>query len=475
MNEYDHNNLNEILKIQKDYYFSNGQPSIKKRLDRLNRIKELVIDNRYDFIETLNADYGGRSKEGSLMSDIYSIIPSVNHAIKNINKWTKPVKRSSNFPFNILGAKSSISYEPLGTVGVISPWNFPVYLSFAPMASIFAAGNQVMHKPSEHTPRTSRLIKTLSDKYFDIEEVATFNGGPEVGDLFTKLKFDHLLFTGGGEIAKKVMKNAAENLVPITLELGGKSPVIVSKSANIEVAAKRILFGKTFNAGQICLAPDYVFVHEEIYEDFLKFLSESTKEFFPSLDENNDYSSIVNSDHFNRINNMLIEARENNVEIIQPVKFKNEDNSRNKIPPTFLINPAEHLKIMQSEIFGPVMPIFTYKSLDDPISYINTHDKPLGLYYFGNNKKEEKKLLSNTSSGGVTINNVISHIQQVDLPFGGVGDSGIGSYDSYDGFKNFSNQRVIYRDINTKLDSLFKVTRPPYKGNIEKALKSLLK
>ena len=288
------NNIHEmqrVLDAQKKHFINEGVPSIELRIDRLNRLKNLIMDNRYDFVDALNEDYGNRSKNTSIMTDAYSVIPDINNAIKNIKKWTKTEKRSSNFPFGLFGAKSYVKYEPLGTVGMISPWNFPVNLSFGPLAAIFAAGNQVMHKPSELTPITASLIKDLCDKAYDENEFATFLGGPEVGEAFTKLHFDHLLYTGSGNIGKHVMQSASQNLVPVTLELGGKSPVVIGNSADMKASAKRIMFGKTLNAGQICLAPDYVIVHKEKKDEFISEVENAVKDFYPTIKDNDDYSS----------------------------------------------------------------------------------------------------------------------------------------------------------------------------------------
>ena len=256
-------NMNEVLNLQKKKFINDGPPSIELRIDRLNRLKSMLIENRYELTDALSSDFGSRSKNASLLSDVYTVLPEITNAIKNIKRWTKDEKRSSNKPFSLFGAKSYIRYEPLGTIGMISPWNFPVNLAFGPLASIFAAGNQVMHKPSELTPATAALMKELCDKAYDQDEFATFLGGPETGEAFSKLNFDHLLYTGSGNIGKHVMHAAAQNLVPVTLELGGKSPVVVGNSADIKATAKRVMFGKTMNAGQICLAPDYVMVHKD--------------------------------------------------------------------------------------------------------------------------------------------------------------------------------------------------------------------
>ena len=469
--------MSDALLAQKKHFIKEGPPSLELRVDRLNRLKTLIMDNRYDFIEALNSDYGNRSKEASIMTDAYSIIPDLNTAIKNIKKWTKADKRSANFPFGFFGARAYVNYEPLGTVGMISPWNFPVNLSFGPLAAIFAAGNQVMHKPSELTPLTASLIKDLCDKAFDENEFATFLGGPEVGEAFTKLHFDHLLYTGSGNVGKHVMQSAAENLVPVTLELGGKSPVVIGDSADLKSSAKRIMFGKTLNAGQICLAPDYVIIHKDKKEEFITEAENAIKGFYPDIKDNEDYTSIINERHYNRINSLIEDAKEKGANVHQ-INPSNEDFTQQefyKIPPTIITNTSDDMRVMNEEIFGPVLPVLEYENIDDALSTINAKDRPLALYYFGTDKKEESEIINKTSSGGVTVNNVIGHIQQTDLPFGGVGPSGMGRYQGYDGFKNFSNHRAVYKDVGFKFDKLFDGIRPPYKGNIEKLLKALLK
>ena len=475
MSSYDE--MNSVLDEQKKFFINNGSPSIKLRIDRLERLKALIMNNRYDFVDALNADFGVRSKNASMLSDVYGILPAINQAIKSVKKWNKVEKKSSNFPFGLLGAKSYIKYEPLGTVGMISPWNFPVNLTFVPLVSIFAAGNQVMHKPSEHTPITSTLLKDLCDKSYDQNEFATFLGGPEVGEAFTKLHFDHLLYTGGGSVAKHVMNAASKNLVPCTLELGGKSPVIIGKSADLKTSAKRIMFGKTMNAGQICLAPDYVVVHKNQKEDFINETKEAVNEYFPDLKDNDDYTSIINQKHYDRLQDLLNDAIEKGAKV-DPINPANEDFSQQefyKIPPTIITNTTDDMKVMQEEIFGPLLPIVEYDDIDEATQLINSKDRPLGLYYFGNDKSEENNLLNKTSSGGVTVNNVISHLQQDNLSFGGVGPSGMGRYKSFDGFKNFSNPRAYYKEVGYKFDKFFNAVRPPYKGDIEKILKQLFK
>ena len=474
-NAYD--DMNKVLANQKKYFIDEGAPSIKLRIDRLNRLKTLIMENRYDLTDSLNADFGNRSKNASLMTDAYSIIAEINTAIKNIKKWTKVEKRSSNFPMGLFGARSYVKYEPLGTIGMISPWNFPMNLAFGPLAAIFAAGNQVMHKPSELTPSSAALMKDLCDKAYDEVEFATFLGGPDVGESFTKLHFDHLLYTGSGNVGKHVMQSAAQNLVPVTLELGGKSPVVIGNSADMKISAKRIMFGKTLNAGQICLAPDYVMVHKDKKDEFIKEAKSAVADFFPQIKDNEDYTSIINERHFDRINHLLDDAKEKGAHVEQ-INPSNEDFTQQefyKIPPTIVTNVTDDMKIMSEEIFGPVLPVLEYENISEAIATVNSKDRPLGLYYFGTDKSEENNILNNTSSGGVTINNVVGHIQQNDLPFGGVGPSGMGRYHAQDGFKNFSNPRAVFKDIGFKLDKIFEGVRPPYKDGFEKLIKSLIK
>ena len=469
--------MEEVLKLQREHFLNEGPPSYELRIDRLDRVQDMVIQNKDRITEALNTDFGSRSPNQSLISDVYAILPAFSHAKKHLKSWMKDEKRKSNFPFGLLGAKSYIHREPLGVVGMISPWNFPMYLSLAPLAGIFSAGNQVMHKPSEFTPITSEFLKEICDSAFDETEFATFLGGPEVGAAFTQLKFDHLLFTGSGNIGKHVMRAASENLVPLTLELGGKSPVIVSDSSNIDITARRVMFNKTLNAGQICLAPDYVYVHETEKDNFVEACKNQVSEFYSDLKYNPDYTSVINQKHYDRLIGLLSDAKDHGAELVE-INPANEDFSQQesyKIPPTLVLNPSDEMQIMKEEIFGPLLPIKTYKDIDDPIEYINKNDKPLGLYYFGNNKNEEAKVINSTSSGGVTVNDIMGHIQQNELGFGGVGPSGMGKYDGFEGFTNFSNNKPIYKQIGFGLDKLLDAIRPPYKSSIEDVLKKLLK
>tara|TARA_Y100001936_G_scaffold236016_1_gene264837 strand:- start:717 stop:1718 length:1002 start_codon:yes stop_codon:yes gene_type:complete len=332
-----------------------------------------------------------------------------------------------------------------------------------------------MIKPSEFTPRTSELMKQMFEDNFTEEEVAVVTGGPEVGADFSSLPFDHLLFTGATSVGKHVMRAASENLVPVTLELGGKSPVIISDTSDINTSSKRIMAGKTLNAGQICLAPDYVLIPEDKLEQFISNAKENVKDMFPKIKDNEDYTSVINERHYLRLTSYVKEARENGCEIIEinPADEDFEQQEHYKIPPTLLINPDDNLSVMQEEIFGPILPVKTYKKFEETIDYVNKKDRPLGLYYFGSNNDELTTVLDKTTSGGVTVNDVIFHVAQENAPFGGVGPSGMGSYHGEEGFKNFSHAKTVF--TQTKLDSIISLFRPPFGAKAKKALKQQIK
>lgn len=456
--------MQAILDRQKKAYIAEGAVSAETRIDRIDRAIDILKTHGTKLNEAMAADFGHRSMDLSKMADIDGSIGPLEGAKKHLRKWMRPEKRTPMFPLGIFGARARIEYQPLGVVGCISPWNFPVQLTFSPLAGVLAAGNRAMIKPSEFTVQTSELMKELIAASFDEEEMAVFTGGPDVGGAFSRLPFDHLLFTGATSIAKHVMKAAAENLVPVTLELGGKSPVIIGKSANLEQAATNIMAGKTMNAGQICLAPDYVILPEDSRDEFVEYARNSVEKMFPNIKDNPDYTSIVNERHYDRLNGYLDDAKEKGANVVE-INPANEDFSQqehHRIPPTLVLDPTDDMKVMQDEIFGPILPIKQYKDVQETMDYVNSKDRPLGLYYFGQDKAEEREVLTRTTSGGVTVNDVIMHVAQEDLPFGGVGPSGMGSYHGYDGFKNFSHAKSIYTQSNT-VSKLAAAMRPPYK------------
>jgi coniferyl-aldehyde dehydrogenase len=467
-------NMHRVLELQKNLNIKEGAPDIKLRTDRLDRIILMVTKNEKAIISALQEDFGNRDPVMSAVTEVASVVGPMEHAKKNLKKWMKTEKRKAAIAplgsaLSLLGAKAEIRYQPKGVVGAISPWNFPLNLALAPLSGILAAGNRVMLKPSELTPASSEITRSMVQEYFDESEIAVFTGDPEVGAAFSGLAFDHLIFTGGTAIAKHVMKAASENLVPLTLELGGKSPVIVGKSSNIQETAQRVMQGKTMNAGQICLAPDYALVPEESVDEFVKATVDVTSKMYPNMKDNEDFTSIINQKHYDRIQGYLADAKEKGAEVIE-INPSNEDFTQqphHKIPPTLVLNPTDDMQIMQEEIFGPVLPIKTYNDVSETVDYINSKDRPLGLYYFGEDSKEKDYVLNNTTSGGVTVNDVISHIQMEDLPFGGVGPSGMGSYHGHDGFKEFSHAKAVYKQTRVNLMK-FAGLVPPYKKKEDK-------
>ena len=467
-------NMHRVLELQKNLNIKEGAPDIKLRTDRLDRVISMVTKNEKAIIAALQEDFGNRDPVMSAATEVASVVGPMEHAKKNLKKWMKTEKRKAAIAplgsaLSLLGAKAEIRYQPKGVVGAISPWNFPLNLALAPLSGILAAGNRVMLKPSELTPSSSDITKSMIEEYFDESEMAVFVGDPEVGAAFSGLAFDHLIFTGGTAIAKHVMKAASENLVPLTLELGGKSPVVVGKSSKIKEAAQRVMQGKTMNAGQICLAPDYALVPEENIDEFVKAAVDVTSEMYPDMKDNEDFTSIINQKHYDRIQGYLADAKEKGAEVVE-INPANEDFSQqphHKIPPTLVLNPTDDMQIMREEIFGPVLPIKTYSDVSETVDYINSKDRPLGLYYFGEDSKEKDYVLNNTTSGGVTVNDVISHIQMEDLPFGGVGPSGMGSYHGHDGFKEFSHAKAVYKQSKINLMKLAGLV-PPYKKKEDK-------
>ncbi len=469
--------MQAILEQQKQAHLREGPPDLSVRKDRLDRCIGLLVDYRGQIEDALNADFGARSREASAFTDIGASIGPLKHARDNLAKWIRPERRSTSPRILALfGARAEVRFQPKGVVGVISPWNFPINLTFAPLAGILAAGNRAMIKPSEYTPLTSALMAEMFAKAFTEQEIAVVTGGPEIGQAFAGLAFDHLIFTGATAVARHVMRAAAENLVPLTLELGGKSPVIIGRSADMATATARIMNGKTLNAGQICLAPDYVMTPEETLDGFIAGAQGAVRQMFPTIKDNPDYTAIVAQRHFDRITGYIDDARAKGGQIIE-LKPEAEDlgqQEHRKIAPTLIINATDDMKVMQEEIFGPVLPVKTYRSVSEAIDYVNAHDRPLGLYYFGSDAAERESVLRSTTAGGVTVNDVIFHVAQEDLPFGGIGPAGMGSYHGIDGFREFSHKKAIYSQIAKDIGPL-KALRPPYGRGIAKFLAGQIK
>ena len=469
--------MKAVLARQKAANIAEGAPSLEKRIDRLDRCIKLLIGHEAQIIKALNDDFGNRAAAVSGITDVAGSVGPLKHAKANVKAWMRPEKRKTTPALlGFLGARAEVQFQPKGVVGIISPWNFPVNLTFAPLAGVLAAGNRAMIKPSEFTPATSDLMAKMFAELFSEDEIAVFPGGPEVGQAFSELPFDHLIFTGATSIARHVMKAAAQNLVPITLELGGKSPVILGRSADYATAAARVMAGKTLNAGQICLAPDYVLAPQDKLAEFVSAATASVETMFPTIKDNPDYTAVIADRHYERIRGYIDDARAKGAEVVE-INPAGEDFSQQqhrKIPPTLIINPTDDMTVMQEEIFGPVLPVKTYASVGEAIAYVNAHERPLGLYYFGDDAAEEAQVLNSTTSGGVTVNDVIFHVAQEELPFGGVGPSGMGSYHGVDGFREFSHRKSIYRQLKKDLGPM-KALRPPYGEGVMKFIAGSMK
>lgn len=461
--------MNELLERQRASFLADGSPDAAQRKKALARLGSVIHDHQDELCDSICEDFGNRSRHETIASEFYMVLEAVRHARSKLEDWMRSERRPTALAS--LPGKSEIRYQPLGCVGIIGPWNYPVQLSLGPMVGALAAGNRIMLKPSEMTPRTSDLIRTLLQRTFAEEEIAVVTGGPEVGREFSGLPFDHLLFTGAPSIGRLVMKAASENLVPVTLELGGKSPAIVSRKYSIDRAASSIAYGKLFNSGQTCIEPDYVFVPDERIDEFVEAFRQHAATMYPTIADNPDYTSIINDRHFERINGMIDDAHDRGARVIALGPTDEDPAARRKIAPTVVLDVTDEMALMQDEIFGPVLPVMGYEHEDDAIRYVQDHPRPLALYYFSNDSRSVDRVLSRTISGGACINDTMMQVVQEDLPFGGVGNSGMGVYHGEYGFHTFSHARGIFhqRRINTT-----DLVRPPYGKRIEKLIGFLI-
>lgn len=453
--------MQTLLLQQKQAYLGDGLTPVSVRLERLQRLEKLLVENQREWCEALNEDFAGRPLIQSRM-EIYAALESLRHARKHVHKWMKPEARALPWMLRLTGARAEVFYQPLGVVGVVAPWNFPLVLSIGALGSVFAAGNRAMLKPSELTPATSNLMKRLLDQAFADDPLAliTVLGGPEVGAAFSSLAFDHLLFTGAPSVAQHVMRAAAENLVPLTLELGGKCPVIIGEDADWNLAVDRVMWGKIQNAGQICLAPDYVMVPRARLEEFVSRARERMQGWYTQARDNPDFCSIINARHFQRLNGYIDEARQagTRLESLLPEPAGSLDR---RITPTLFVEPDTGLRIMQDEVFGPLLSVLPYDDIAQCIAFINARPRPLALYYFGSDNGVLRQLKERTTSGGITVNDIASHAAAEELPLGGIGNSGMGRYHGRDGFVNFSHGKAVLTQRRISLARLF---NPPY-GN----------
>ncbi|GET39165.1 aldehyde dehydrogenase [Microseira wollei] len=446
--------ISEIIRQQRLFFATGKTKDVSFRLEQLKILNQAILDNEAAIIEDLNADLKKPTLEAYAL-EIAVVKKEINHAIKHIKSWTKP-KKVTEIPLEQFPASAIIYPEPLGVVLIIAPWNYPFQLTLSPLVGAIAAGNCAILKPSELAPHTSRVIADICQKNFDPAYIAVVEGGVETSQQLLKEKFDHIFFTGGTAVGKIIMEAAAKQLTPVTLELGGKSPCIVDADINLEHTARRIAWGKFINAGQSCIAPDYILVDKTIKKDLIENIKKCLKEFYGDDPENNpDYGRIINQKQFDRLTAFL------NGEIIVGGKTNPETLY---IAPTLIDNVSLDAPLMQEEIFGPILPIIEYNNLSEAIGIVNAQPKPLALYLFSKNKNYQERVLRETSSGGVCINDTVMQVGIPDLPFGGVGFSGIGSYHGQASFDIFSHQKsVLKRSFLMDL----KLRYAPYKGKLD--------
>ena len=414
-------------------------PDAETRKRRLAALKRLVIENRDEIARAIDADFGGRAREETELVEIVPLLSGINHTSRSLRRWMRDERRHVALTFQ--PARGWVRHEPLGVIGIISPWNYPLFLSLGPLTDALAAGNRALLKPSELAPQFSELLARLVSSYFSPDEVAVATGGVEVAQAFAALPFDHLVFTGSTTVGSKVMAAAARNLTPVTLELGGKSPAIVAPDYSLEKAARSIALGKFINAGQTCIAPDYVLVPEDRSEALARNILSLAEKAYPDLQANRQYSNVISQRHRDRLTGAIEEARKAGATILQPENA----GQGGKIPPTLVLGAPEDALLLTEEIFGPVLPIVGYRDLNEALGFINARPRPLALYAFTDDSKTRDAILDGAISGGVTLNGTLLHVAQDDLPFGGVGDSGIGAYHGAAGFRRFSHARSVYK------------------------------
>lgn len=465
-----------LLQLQRQAFQAEPWPEADTRIDRINRCIDLLVDHQNALCDAVNADFSCRSPIVTRMTDIGTSLQTLKYVRKHVKKWMRVDRRRSPFPMGLVGARSEVHYQPKGVVGIMTPWNVPVNMVFSPLADVFAAGNRALIKPSEFTPRTSQLLQSLFAEYFAPEEAAVVTGGPEVGAAFSALPFDHLIFTGATHVGRKVMQAAARNLTPVTLELGGKSPLIVSASSDLQAVADTLVAGKAMNSGQVCISPDLCFVPAAQLERFIEVCQARFNQYFPRVTGNPDYVAMINERNFERVKGYIDEAEQRGARVIC-LDASGEDwrtAEGRQIPLHLVINPDEDLQVMQEELFGPVMCVHAYADFHQCVEQIRARPRPLALYYFGKDKAEEAYLLRNTIAGAMTVNDVAFHYACDDLPFGGVGNSGFGQYHGIEGFKTFSHAKAVYRQGFVNLQKLAGML-PPYGEKAEKLSAGMVK
>lgn len=434
-----------------------------QRIRILKALRLELVSRKAELEKALTEDFGGRSVHESIMADYIPSLGNIDYTIKNLRKWMKPQKRSVALAFK--PARNRIEFHPKGVVLIISPWNYPVSLSLVPLVTALAAGNRVILKPSECTPRTSQVLAELVAAALPEDKAVVLTGSPEIAAELCKLPFDHIMFTGSSAVGRKVMKAAAENLTPVTLELGGKSPAIIQPNFDLKKATERIVRGKFFNTGQTCISPDYVMIERGQVNDFIKLYEETVNTFYPKIDGNPDYTSIINDQHFKRLVDLIEDAEKKGADVRVIGQEKQRSSGERTLHPHIVLDMKDDMKIAQEEIFGPILPIVPFDTVEEASEYVNHRPRPLALYYFDTDSYRQRCFMSATISGGAAVNDTLMQFAQEELPFGGIGPSGMGVTHAFEGFKEFSHSRSVFYQGGFNTGSML---YPPYGKQIEK-------
>ena len=462
--------LKSQFDTQRALYLAAPNPDLEQRKQDLENLKRMINENREEIITAISQDYGNRSRHETQFAEIISVTDGINDTIKNLKKWTRVQKRHDDQSM-FMGARNRVIPQPLGVVGIIVPWNFPIKLSFIPLAAAFAAGNRAMVKMSENSINLTRLLMRISPNYLPEEKLKFYEETGGVGVEFSKIPFDLLVFTGSGQTGRSVMASAAQNLTPVVLELGGKAPAIIDPAYPMEKAVGRIMFVKQFNAGQICTNVDYVFVHESQREDFIAKTKAYVAKHCPDIGHT-DYTAIIDDRSVKRLMDTLEDARSKGATVINLNGNQEVDVEQRKFPLHLVLDTTEDMTIRNRETFGPLLMVLTYKDSQEVVDYVNSRDRPLALYPFTNDKKLADMYIERIMSGGVSVNDALMHVAQHDIPFGGVGPSGMGHYHGYEGFLTFSKLRPVFYQAGF---SSLQFLRPPYKGFATRVFNLLVK
>ncbi|WP_299017325.1 coniferyl aldehyde dehydrogenase [uncultured Photobacterium sp.] len=456
--------MDKTLQEQRARFMAAPMPTLQQRRDKLKALKQSLLKFKQPLCDALNRDYGRRSQHDSLMADILPCVMNINYTLKHLKKWMKPSRRHAGIL--LAPAKVEVIYQPLGVVGIVVPWNFPVMLSIGPLISAVAAGNRAMIKLSEFTPQTNSVLRQLLNETFSHDEVAVFEGEADTAAAFTALQFDHLLFTGSTAVGRHVMHAAADNLTPVTLELGGKTPTLIAPDMPLDTAVERMIYGKSMNAGQICVAPDYVLVPEKKVDDFVAEYQKQFSAMYPEGVVSQDFASVVNERQYQRLLDWLNEAKDKGAKVI-PCHDRARIDQQHRMITHLVLNTSDDMTLMQEEIFGPLLPVIPYKQLDQALEYIRQRPRPLALYLMSFDPTLQQQVKATTHSGGMCINESLFHVAADDAPFGGIGHSGMGHYHGKEGFETFSKAKTV---LSRGKFTTAKLVTPPYGGWIQKLM-----